>query len=201
MPPKGSRQSEDAKRKLREARSKQLHPHFLRYGITREEYIKATEAGFRWCSGKCKAFVPSEDFYGKYPRCKNCTKSAVKAVRDGMSPEERMANADYLWDWRVKNSEHVRAKAIGTKYGVTPEWYAAKLEEQGGHCALCPETIVPGRKFLFIDHDHSCCPDNKKTCGKCVRGILCYRCNTFLGQLEVPGWLDAALAYLARYKP
>jgi Recombination endonuclease VII len=197
---KGSHQTEEAKQKLREARLKQLHPHFLRYGITREQFEEATTKGLRWCSGKCKAFVPQDQFYGKYPRCKNCTKSGVQNVRDGMSEEERRASADYFWDWRAKNHGHVRRAAIYKKYAVTPEWYTEKLKEQGGHCALCPQTVVQGRKFLFIDHDHSCCPDNKQTCGSCVRGILCYRCNTMLAAVENKEWMELATAYLARYR-
>jgi len=197
---KGQQHSSEAKEKLREARKKQLHPHFLKHGITREQVETATANGLRWCSGKCKAFVPADDFYGHFPRCKSCTKAGVQAIRDGMTDRERQANADYFWDWRARNGDKVRASAIYSKYGVTPEWYAAKLAEQGGHCALCPQTVVEGRKFLFIDHDHDCCPDNKKTCGSCVRGILCYRCNTMLAAVENSQWLDAALAYLARYR-
>jgi hypothetical protein len=35
---------------------------------------------------------------------------------------------------------------------------------------------------LCIDHDHGCCP-GMTSCGKCVLGYLCWRCNSAEGQL------------------
>ena len=36
---------------------------------------------------------------------------------------------------------------------------------------------------LNVDHDHSCC-SGSKSCGKCVRGLLCTNCNMFIGRIE-----------------
>lgn len=83
-----------------------------------------------------------------------------------------------------------RQRWLEKKYGVTADWYDRKLAEQGGHCALCEVDCVANRKYLFVDHNHET---------GAVRGILCYRCNTFVGQIEKKGWIESALAYLARY--
>jgi hypothetical protein len=58
------------------------------------------------------------------------------------------------------------------------------LEEQGGVCKICKSSPAEDAKKAFsVDHDHSCCP-GQKTCGKCIRGIICNACNTALGLLK-----------------
>lgn len=89
-------------------------------------------------------------------------------------------------------SAHHRARHLEGKYGVTSEWYDQKLASQGGGCAMCGSTELPkGWNFLAIDHDHS--PGGKP------RGILCQTCNTGLGVIESPGFIQRAAVYLAQY--
>jgi hypothetical protein len=49
--------------------------------------------------------------------------------------------------------------------------------------------------FLCVDHDQACCPDEKRSCGNCIRGLLCLAGNTALGHIERK--LGLAQAYLA----
>lgn len=85
-------------------------------------------------------------------------------------------------------------------YGMTPESYDEKLEAQGGHCAICPRS-THGSGRLAVDHDHACCPERKKSCGACVRGLLCDQCNNGLGRFfDSPELLRAAAAYLESYR-
>jgi hypothetical protein len=84
------------------------------------------------------------------------------------------------------------------EYGVDVAWYDARLAEQGGGCAICGRHSA-GR-LLAVDHDHSCC-SGTKSCGKCVRAILCDSCNRVLGLMgDSPERLEAAAAYLRGHR-
>lgn len=80
-------------------------------------------------------------------------------------------------------------------YGITTEDYEALLEQQEHCCKICGRTESNGKQ-LSIDHDHACCP-GRKSCGKCIRGLLCNRCNMGIGYLgEDLDRLRAAIGYL-----
>jgi hypothetical protein len=51
---------------------------------------------------------------------------------------------------------------------------------------------------ICIDHDHACCRDEKRSCGKCIRGLLCPGCNRALGIIESK--YEMAQAYLGTRK-
>ncbi|MFG2404262.1 endonuclease VII domain-containing protein [Streptomyces brevispora] len=90
-----------------------------------------------------------------------------------------------------------RDNKMRVNYGITLEAYLRMLEDQGDGCAICGGTN-PGGKELAVDHDHRCCP-GRKSCGACVRGLLCSSCNLAIGMLgEDPVRLDAAASYLRR---
>ena len=121
-------------------------------------------------------------------------------------------------EYRQKYPEKVRATRrnqwLSQNFKRTSEWYDETLKIQGGHCALCDTKPAENKRFQ-VDHDHACCPTDKthrKTCGKCVRGLLCESCNTELGSLEkfiadiyglyevrYATWTARAIAYLAQY--
>jgi hypothetical protein len=67
------------------------------------------------------------------------------------------------------------ATYVTTTYGLSAKEQAELWEFQGRKCPC-------GRKPTRMpdtDHDHRCCP-GPKSCGKCVRGLLCRNCNTYV---------------------
>lgn len=104
------------------------------------------------------------------------------------------------------NSKHCRTCSrerqpeirLMSKYRLTSDLLEQKLLFQDNKCTVC------GRKFTAdlkhnIDHDHSCCP-GEKTCGKCIRGILCVDCNRLLGDArDSIDVLQSAINYLQNY--
>jgi len=92
----------------------------------------------------------------------------------------------YSKKWHKANPRYLR------RYNVTVEWYE-KNTKRG--CATCGS-----KKNLVIDHKHTCCAD-RCSCGKCVRGILCKKCNMALGLLqENPKILKNLIRYLRKYE-
>lgn len=84
-----------------------------------------------------------------------------------------------------------------TEYGLTQGDYNQMLADQGGGCAICGATESGKGSRLHVDHDHSCCPGSVRSCGRCVRGLLCMKCNGGIGQFgDRVDLLLAAVAYL-----
>lgn len=90
------------------------------------------------------------------------------------------------------------------RYNMTIEQYDKMFDEQQGLCAICKEperkTTATGAVMrLQVDHDHACCPGDK-SCGQCVRRLLCWRCNTTIGRVnDNPALLQAMIDYLKEH--
>ncbi|MFD5697455.1 endonuclease VII domain-containing protein [Streptomyces lasiicapitis] len=113
-------------------------------------------------------------------------------------------DSDYYANPRIKGGLHSfcmrcwRSDVLKRAYGITLDQYEAMLTKQGGGCAICGGTNANGRN-LYVDHDHACCP-GAKSCGLCVRALLCDPCNRSIGLMrDDPMRLEAAASYLRRY--
>lgn len=121
--------------------------------------------------------------------CKREMDRAYSARYRAGNPERRRISATA---WQRRNKEAASEAARRYKYGLSSAEIAALIETQGGACALCR---LPLGDAFHVDHDHACCPGSK-TCGECIRGVLCRRCNIGLGQFnDDPDLLAAAAAY------
>lgn len=90
--------------------------------------------------------------------------------------------------------------ALG-RYGLTRSDILAMVAQQGG-CAMCGELEPRNAGFRngwHVDHDHACCPSDK-TCGRCIRAILCADCNKLIGLArDSVERLRRAIDYLERH--
>lgn len=77
----------------------------------------------------------------------------------------------------------IRCSQLWSLYRLTATEYKQILDNQAGVCGLCGKTPDQEGKSLAVDHDHSCCPGNR-SCGACIRGLLCTRCNLAVGAYE-----------------
>lgn len=146
-----------------------------------------------------------KDYYCKYCR----TGTAIKSHRGGNKKQctvsgcetshyaKGMCRNHYTRMARNGQLEHKNKVVIGTKtykYGDVQVTYDRKimiktkykldydtfLEMAKDGCNICGEFT---ERHLQVDHDHNCCTTNI-TCGKCVRGILCNRCNQTVGKYD-----------------
>jgi len=134
------------------------------------------------------------------------------------TPEGRAEHAAYMrqyWRDHPDKAEQSRQRArqryidnpdlyadnsLKHKFGIGLKLYDEMLARQGGKCGACGATDAGnnGRRFA-IDHDHGCCPGSK-TCGKCIRMLLCARCNYVLGRVkDDAGVLRALIVYLETF--
>lgn len=124
----------------------------------------------------CKERKPLDEFNrnnqgiaGRTSRCKKCISKTrePKEVRQVKQRKYYAANKHKSFTYHLKS-----------QYKMTLEEYAWLWYEQQGKCAICQ-----AEDDLCVDHDHSCC-SGKKSCGKCIRGLLCQTCNKALGFIE-----------------
>lgn len=109
--------------------------------------------------------------------------------------ENTLVKPDGARGCKVCNNEG-RRRAM---YGTEPEDFLRMLEDQGNCCAICGAAFT-GDNRPHVDHDHSCCPE-KKSCGECVRGLLCNSCNNGLGRFkDSVNHLRAAVSYLESFQ-
>lgn len=120
--------------------------------------------------------------------CRECHAEMMRESARRRAPEINARN-------RERYNPGKRREESLRKYGLTMEKYESLLADQGGKCAICRQ---PSPKY-HVDHDHSCCPRKLRSCGKCVRGLLCSPCNTGLGHFkDNPIVVSVAAGYLAK---
>lgn len=154
------------------------------------------------CS-KCKKELPLSEF-GKDRRtksgwlgtCKKCRAAVQRKYYQTKNGKEHQRKYRRTRSAKPNYAAGQRKRHVEKLYGITVEDYDRMLEDQGGVCAICHKTETVRHnnggcvRRLAIDHCHET--------GE-VRGLLCARCNSMLGQAcnNVTTLLEAAI-YLER---
>lgn len=132
--------------------------------------------------------------------CKPCASKKSYAHQRGPGAEIQAA---YRRSAEYKLSQ--KDGWLRLNYRKSLDWYTAQLAKQNGVCEICkhPElrtTPKGGIKSLAVDHDHRCCAGSR-SCGQCVRGLICEKCNHAIGEVEDNiEILESAILYLKSHQ-
>jgi hypothetical protein len=162
--------------------------------------------GIKRC-GICREWLPTDRFGqdlqrgdGLNNKCRSCVDSYQIIWHE--RPENQGKQAAYARKSRY-GTEAARARTAEnrlrqrcTAYGITLDDYRGMLARQNGGCAICGRTAEQNGKALAIDHDHRCCPQPLRSCGRCVRGLLCSPCNVAVGYFESEATMRACRDYV-----
>jgi hypothetical protein len=80
-----------------------------------------------------------------------------------------------------------RALATARNFSLPVDAYIALRKSQANskNCVLCAICSAPEKsKRHGIDHNHLCCSASGKSCGRCIRQLLCQVCNSIVGAVE-----------------
>lgn len=173
------------------------------------------------------------DYYCKYCRIGNSTKSHRGGSRKSVCTVDNCDNFNYAkgmckihYERNRRNGhpglvnygrkkykkqyyETLRKNHLKRTFKLTVDEYN-EMAKNG--CEICGKMGMKHKK-LHVDHDHKCCPVPKingvaayhKTCGKCVRGVLCDKCNGCVGLYERNMMRedyplrDRIISYIAKY--
>jgi len=151
----------------------------------------------KYCSPNCKQRALYQRNNPKAGRtCQACGADISHMRKDtkwcsASCASKRPTSPQIAWRSRIK-----------TKYGLSEVEFNEILNKQQWRCPICRDlfTKTTGTGRIAVDHDHACC-SGQRSCGKCVRGILCASCNTALGHFsDDPQVLQAAIQYLTDWK-
>jgi hypothetical protein len=143
---------------------------------------------------KCGVTKPLEQFHrrrssrdGRNSICADCNTEAAAKFNKAHPDYHRIK----MREWGKKNPDRKADIQLKVRLGVPHGTYARMLAEQDGKCGICGDSDPGARISRFhVDHD--------KESG-IVRGLLCGRCNTGIGQLRhSKPILLAAIGYLER---
>lgn len=163
-------------------------------------HLNLDGAGTKYCSTECKqeGYTVGLRREPQSHACAWCGRSSsgIRVARNAVWP--------YICNKCVDPIRHLLHRLKSHK---VPHGMAQRLLDNPG-CEVCGRDIVTKVRDsstgklsapLVVDHDHRCCPD-MRSCGLCVRGLLCAHCNWAAGSIgDDPERARALARYLDRF--
>jgi hypothetical protein len=114
-----------------------------------------------------------------------------KKRRSNRSKKERLEIAIKAKQYYLENKDMIKKHSmlyrknwrLARTYKMTLEDYYDLVQKQKKRCIGCNKHQKEFKNLFSVDHDHKCCP-GEKSCGKCIRGLLCQPCNLILGNAQ-----------------
>lgn len=170
------------------------------------------ERAARECLDCGISFSPTEPVGRPADRCEECRDIRLKIQHNSAvskyrrSPAGKIKVAEYMskyWETHKGDLKTKRRRLndmLLRTYRISLSEFEDMVEQQSGCCAICNGPPNGKGNRLHVDHDKKCCPGSK-SCGKCVRGLLCHKCNTAIGLLEEDSVrMESAIQYIERGK-
>lgn len=168
-------------------RGRELKPLRIYTRFKNQETCSVPDCGRPYkAQGLCKTHCDHMKKYGE-----------VRAIRtfNVMAPMCGIADCNQPALAKLRCDKHLQFGYNLSRFGISLEDFVRLMEKQGGGCAICCGVNANG-KALSVDHDHGCCPGDR-SCGRCVRGLLCSACNFAIGMMrDDPARLRAAADYI-----
>lgn len=152
----------------------------------------------------CDRSLPHEKFRnirksgkGKGGTCRDCHNKFRREnpLYKQQKAEHRRALREQ--DFTGEYAQKLKSQRLLTRFNISQEQYVKLISKFPTSCQLCSREY--SAKGPVFDHDHSCCP-GRKSCGKCIRGVICNRCNLSLGAIsDNADTLKNMIKYLEKY--
>lgn len=131
---------------------------------------------------------------------KDSAKWAVSAVTYLAMPHVDLSRLPVTREG-MTDAQRARDGRLWSKYRMRLSQFDALLAQQDGKCAVCGTTDFGKKGVAHVDHDHRCCGVVGKSCGACIRGLLCVGCNSGLGCFkDNPSVIKRIPTYLSKWK-